>query len=79
MTRAESWFWERPLPSPLLFGATFSTEILGTLIAVYGFLITPISWKYAMWIWVYALIWFVIDDGIKMLTYRMLRREGVFA
>lgn len=79
VTRAESWFWERPLPSPLLFGATFSTEILGTLIAVYGFLITPISWQYAMWIWVYALIWFVIDDGIKMLTYRMLRREGVFA
>jgi len=34
-----------------LFGATFSTEILGTPIAVYGILVTPIGWKYALWIW----------------------------
>jgi len=79
VTRAEGWFWERPWPSPLLFGATFGTEILGTLIAVYGFLITPIGWEYALWIWVYALVWFVINDAVKMLTYRMLRKEGVVA
>ena len=79
VTRAEGWFWERPWPSPLLFGATFGTEILGTLIAVYGFLITPIGWEYALWIWVYALVWFVINDAVKMLTYRMLRSKGVFA
>ena len=79
VTRAEGWFWERPWPSPLLFGATFGTEILGTLIAVYGFLITPISWEYALWIWVYALVWFVVNDAVKIATYRMLRREGVFA
>jgi H+-transporting ATPase len=79
ITRAEGWFWERPWPSPLLFSATFGTEIVGTLIAVYGFMITPISWEYALWIWLYALVWFVLNDMIKMLAYRMLRREGVFA
>ncbi len=72
VTRAEGWFWERPWPSPLLFGATFGTEILGTLIAVYGFLITPIGWEYALWVWLYALIWFVINDIVKMATYKLL-------
>jgi H+-transporting ATPase len=72
ITRAEGWFWQRPWPSPLLFGATFGTEIVGTLIAVYGFLITPIGWEYALWIWAYALVWFLINDAVKMWTYRLL-------
>ncbi|MBQ0721428.1 MAG: HAD-IC family P-type ATPase [Gammaproteobacteria bacterium] len=79
VTRAEGWFWERPWPSPLLFGATFGTEIVGTLFAVYGFMITPIGWESALWIWLYALVWFFINDAVKVLTYRVLRREGVFA
>jgi H+-transporting ATPase len=76
VTRADGWFWRRPWPSPLLFGATFGTEILGTLIAVYGFLITPIGWKYALWMWAYALAWFVVNDTAKMGTYRLLRSRG---
>jgi H+-transporting ATPase len=56
--------------------ATFGTEILGTLIAVYGVMITPVGWAYAAWIWLYALAWFFVNDVIKVLTYRMLRREG---
>lgn len=76
-TRIDDWFWKKPYPSWLLFGATFSTRILGTLIAVYGFLITPIGWEYAMWMWIYALSWFVFNDVLKMITYRVLRREGM--
>ncbi len=73
VTRVDGWFWRRPWPSPLLFGATFGTEILGTLIAVYGFLITPIGWKYALCMWAYALAWFVVNDAAKMWTYSLLR------
>lgn len=61
LTRSAGWFWQKPYPAPLLLGATFGTEILGTLIAVYGFLITPVGWKYALWMWAYALVWFVIN------------------
>ncbi len=78
ITRAEGWFWQRPWPSPLLFGATFGTEILGTLIVVYGFLITPIGWEYALWIWVYALAWFLVNDMLKIGTYNMLRRKSLY-
>jgi H+-transporting ATPase len=75
ITRAHGWFWQRPYPAPLLLGATFGTEILGTLIAVYGFLITPIGWKYALAMWGYALIWFVFNDAVKMWTYRVLKQR----
>jgi len=74
VTRSEGWFWEHPWPSPVLFGATFGTEILGTLVAVYGFLITPIGWEYALWIWAYALIWFVVNDAVKTAAYRFIQK-----
>jgi H+-transporting ATPase len=73
ITRTEGWFWRRPWPAPILLGATFGTEILGTLFAVYGILITPIGWAYALWMWVYALLWFVVDNAAKMLAYHLLR------
>ncbi len=79
ITRTAGWFWQRPFPSPLLLGATFGTEILGTLIAVYGLLITPIGWKYALWMWTYALAWFVLNDVVKKGTYRLLRSRGVLS
>jgi len=76
ITRTGGWFWQRPFPSPLLFGATFGTEILGTLIAVYGFLVTPVGWEYALWMWAYALAWFLVNDVVKWMTYRVLRARG---
>jgi H+-transporting ATPase len=77
ITRTEGWFWQRPWPAPLLFGATFGTEIIGTLIAVYGFLITPIGWQYALWMWAYALLWFVFNNVVKISAYRLMRRREV--
>ncbi len=76
VTRTEGWFWQRPYPSPLLLGATFGTEILGTLIAVYGVLITPIGWTYALAMWAYALVWFLVNDAIKLAVYRGLRTRA---
>jgi H+-transporting ATPase len=79
ITRTEGWFWRRPWPSPLLLGATFGTEILGTLIAVYGLLVTPIGWRYALLMWLYALVWFLVNDVIKVLTHRLLGDRAVAA
>jgi len=77
-TRIDDWFWKKPYPSWILFWATFSTRIVGTLIAVYGFLIPPIGWQYAFYLWAYALAWFVFNDVIKMLTYKVLRHRGLY-
>ena len=78
VTRSEGWFWQRPYPAPLLLAATFGTEIVGTLIAVYGIFVMAIGWEYALWMWGYALLWFVVNDVVKMLAYRLLRaREAI--
>jgi len=74
-TRADGWFWKKPHPSLLLFGATFSTRVIGTLIAVYGFLIPPIGWIYALYMWAYAIAWFVFNDAVKLVTYRILSKQ----
>ena len=73
ITRTGGWFWQRPYPAPLLLVATFGTEILGTLIAVFGFLVSPVGWEYALWMWTYALAWFVLNDAVKRGTLRLLR------
>jgi H+-transporting ATPase len=73
VTRSEGWFWEKPWPSPILFWATFGTEIVGTFIAVYGVFITPIGWSYALLAWGYALVEFVLNDAAKAGIWRLLR------
>ena len=73
LTRSEDWFWKRPFPSAILFWVNLLTAIAGTLIAVYGYLITPIGWLNAGYIWAYALVWFLFNDVVKMTVYRLLR------
>ncbi len=75
-TRIDDWFWKKPWPSPVLFGATFITRVIGTLIAVYGFgLMTPIGWEWAIFMWVYAALWFVFNDLVKVAVLRYYRRS----
>ena len=47
--------------------------MLATLIAVYGLLMTPLGWGWALFVWGYALAWFLVNDRVKLLAYRILR------
>ncbi|MGB8360329.1 MAG: plasma-membrane proton-efflux P-type ATPase [Acidimicrobiia bacterium] len=76
-TRIDDWFWRKPHPSRLLFGATFATRIIGTLLAVYGIFMTPIGWGWAGLMWAYAIVWFMVNDVVKMGARRFLRKRGV--
>ncbi len=69
-------FWYKPYPSIYLFSSIFSTRIIGTLLAVYGVFMEAIGWEYAAYIWIYATIWFFFNDFIKLLTYKILRKNG---
>ncbi len=75
-TRIDDWFWKRPWPSVTLFSATFFSRVAGTIIAVYGFgLMEPIGWEWAISMWIYALVWFVFNDAVKMAVLRYYRRR----
>jgi H+-transporting ATPase len=78
LTRNDGWFWNRPWPSWRLFVATEATQLFGTLAAVYGWFVEPIGWSYALMVWGYALVWFVVNDVIKIWTYRLLHTGGAW-
>jgi H+-transporting ATPase len=48
------------------------TQIIATLIAVYGLFMTPLGWKFAGLVWGYAIVWALFTDRIKLLAYRVL-------
>jgi H+-transporting ATPase len=73
VTRVRDWFWRRPWPSWKLLVALESTQVLGTLVAVFGWLITPISWWMALGIWGYAIVWMFILSGVRVLALHTLR------
>jgi len=65
-------FWEKPYPSLKFFIPAFSSRIIGSLIAVFGILMQPISWRTVGYIWIYSTIWFLLNDQIKVLSYKIL-------
>lgn len=70
ITRTRGPFWTRK-PAPILVGAVAGTQLLATLIAVYGLFMTPIGWGWALTVWGYAMIWFLINDRVKLTAYRI--------
>jgi H+-transporting ATPase len=64
--------WWSIRPAPILFLAVCGTQILATLICVFGFLVTPLWWGWVTFVWVYALAWFLVTDPVKLLAYRVL-------
>ena len=70
LTRTRGHFWSNR-PSNILLGAVFSTQIIATLVAVYGLFMNPIGWKWAFLVWGYAVTWFLINDWIKLAAYRI--------
>ena len=77
VVRTRGPFWS-VRPAPALLWSAIATKVAATLIAVYGFAITPIGWPLAIFVWVYALIWaFVITDPIKVALYRLIDRGAL--
>jgi H+-transporting ATPase len=70
LTRTRGPFWSIR-PATILCIATGGTQILATFIAVYGFLMSPLGWKLAGFVWAYALIWALVSDRVKLLAYRI--------
>jgi H+-transporting ATPase len=70
LTRTRGPFWSIR-PARILWVAVLGTQMVATLIAVYGFFMTPLGWGWAGFVWGYAIIWFLINDRIKLLAYKI--------
>jgi H+-transporting ATPase len=70
LTRTRGPFWSIR-PARILWGAVLGTQIVATLIAVYGLFMTPLGWGWALFVWGYALVWFLVNDRVKLFAYRI--------
>lgn len=75
LTRTRGPFWSIR-PARVLWAAVLGTQVIATLIAVYGLFMTPLGWGWALFVWGYALVWFLLNDRLKLLAYRIFDPVG---
>ncbi|WP_231605572.1 hypothetical protein [Synechococcus sp. CBW1006] len=71
LTRTRWPFWSIR-PARVLLLAVCGTQLVATLIAVYGWLMTPLGWGWALVVWGYALAWFLVNDRLKLMADSIL-------
>ncbi|WP_255335849.1 plasma-membrane proton-efflux P-type ATPase [Methanosarcina sp. KYL-1] len=76
VARTKGYFWSVK-PAKPLFAAVIVTQLIATLITVYGFLLPAMGWKLALFVWGYSLTAFVITDFIKVRAYSLLNHTGI--
>jgi len=69
VARTEGPFWS-VRPANILLGAVAVTQMVATIIAVFGIFMAPIGWKWALIVWCYAAVWMLIEDFAKRAVYR---------
>jgi H+-transporting ATPase len=76
VARTRRPFLTKPYPAPILLAAILGTQTLAALIVGFGWLVAPIPWKYVGFIWLYCLIWVLIEDWAKLHVYHHLELSG---
>ncbi len=71
LTRTRGPFWSIR-PARILWIAVLGTQIVATIIALFGVFMEPLPWKWALFVWGYALAWFLLNDRVKLLAYWIL-------
>ncbi|OPY25319.1 MAG: Copper-exporting P-type ATPase B [Methanocella sp. PtaU1.Bin125] len=74
--RTRGPFWS-VRPAPILLIAVVLTQLIATLITVYGILLPAMGWGLALFVWGYAFAWFLATDFLKLGIYRILEKEKV--
>jgi H+-transporting ATPase len=74
ITRNKGPFWSYR-PAPILLGLVLGTQTLATFIAVFGLFMAPLPLKWALFVWGYALFWFMVNDLVKIQAYKIFDRH----
>ncbi len=75
LTRNTGPVWERPWPSWKLVVPAEATQVVGTLVVVYGFFMSPTGWPLALMVWAYALVSFFVASAVKIGVYQMFAHQ----
>ncbi len=69
VARTRGPFWSVKPAMPVII-AIIGTQLIATLITVYGFLLPAMGWGLALFVWGYAIVLFLVTDLLKTLFYR---------
>lgn len=76
VTRNTGHFWE-VRPSGIFFWSVILTDIFATLVVVFGWFLTPISWQLALFVWIYSLAAFLLEDYLKIYFAKVLDHSSI--
>ncbi len=71
IARTRGHFWTVK-PALRLFLAIIATQSIATIITAQGIIVPAIGWYNALFVWIYALAWFVVTDFAKGSIYKLL-------
>ena len=69
LTRTRGPFWSIR-PARVLLIAVVGTQIIATLVAVYGLFMPHLGWGWALVAWGYSFVFFLVNDRVKLIAYR---------
>jgi H+-transporting ATPase len=76
VARTKGHFWSVKPAKPLFF-AVIATQLVATIITVYGILLPAMGWGLALLVWGYALSLFIVTDFAKVRLYKLLDHTGI--
>ena len=76
LTRTKQPFWRPPYPSLPLFIAIVGTQIFAVLMCGFGWLVPTLPWAIIGMVWVYNLVWMVVQDCIKLGVYHLIEERA---
>lgn len=80
LTRNRHYIFSKPLPQHTFFIATLFSQVVGTLLAVYGFgtdSLRGLGWETVIYSWIYILVWFVICMFTKVMIYALFKWDRI--
>jgi H+-transporting ATPase len=72
LTRTKSWFFLKPWPNWRLACAIIGTQLFAAAMCGFGWLVPPLPWALIGLVWVYNLVWMIVQDAVKLAVYRVI-------
>jgi H+-transporting ATPase len=76
VTRTKKEFWQRPYPSWQLLTAIVATQVVAVLMCGFGWLVPPLPWDLIGYVWVYIIIWMLIQDITKLGLHSLVENRA---
>jgi H+-transporting ATPase len=76
VTRTKKAFWRPPYPSWQLVTAIVSTQVVAVLMCGFGWLVPPLPWHLIGYVWIYIIIWMIIQDIFKLGLHALVENRA---